>query len=143
VRAGELSTVTDADRVRARLLAEHADLLETTVTCADAVAATWNGVSAADRAAVVPPLETCLSRAGVTDRLPAVLSDAVSALDGSLPAPPVPAPPYVTITSVGPVLRATLSSSRLVLTIGLFTVEDGRYRRTAGAVDDLLRVEFR
>jgi len=142
VTAGEPSSVTDADRVRARLLSEHAELLETTVTCADAVAATWDGGYATDRTAVVPPLARRLSEAGVTARLPAVLSDAVSVLGESLPAPPVAAPPYVTVTSVGPVLRATLSESRLVLTIRVFSVEDGRYRRAEGR-EEGFHAEFR
>jgi len=135
--------VTDADLVRARLRSEHADLLRATEGCADAVAATWDGAYTTDRAAVAPPLSARLSESGVTDRFPVVLSDAVSVLDESLPAPPVPAPPYVTVTSVGPVLRATLSESRLVVTIRVFTVERGRYRRTAGGTDELLGVEFR
>ncbi|WP_331236454.1 hypothetical protein [Natronorarus salvus] len=135
--------MTDADLVRTKLLSEHDDLLRTTAECADRVAAMWDGAYVEDRIEVVPPLSTRLSETGVTDRLPVVLSDAVSVLDESLPAPPVPAPPYVTVTSVGPVLRATLSGSRLVLTIRVFTVDGGRYRRAEEPIEETLRVEFR
>ncbi|WP_336344475.1 hypothetical protein [Halalkalicoccus ordinarius] len=55
------------------------------------------------------------------------------------------APPYVTVTSRGPVLRATLSSGRLVVRIVLFDVERDpvRYVRRGGRPEDVLRVERR
>ncbi|SDM36007.1 hypothetical protein SAMN04487949_1404 [Halogranum gelatinilyticum] len=142
--------MTDAaDAARTYLLAEHADLLTVASDCADAVAAGWDGSSTTDREAVAGPLEATLRRAGVLEQLPTVLAGAVDAAGGHLRAQPVPAPPYVVVTSTGPVLRATLDSGRLVVSIHLFTVERGengeqnRYVRTSGDVADAVSVEFR
>lgn len=131
--------------VRAHLLDAHADLLDTVLVCADGVADSWDGDATTDRTAVVDPFERALGRAGVLDHLPAVLVGAVDALDEELPAQPVAAPPYVTITSVGPVLRATLDSGRLVITIRVFAVERDPTRYVRGPVDpgDALAVELR
>ena len=54
---------------------------------------------------------------------PAVLRECVAAAGGQLRAEPVAAPPYVVVTSVGPVLRATLDEGRLVVTLRVFAVE--------------------
>lgn len=125
--------MSDAELVRNYLHGDHADLLATVEQCADAVAAGWDGETTTDRSAVVPPLEAALRRSGVFDRLPAVLVGAVSAVGDRLRAQPVAGPPYVVVTSVGPVLRATLADRRLVVTLGVFTVRrdgDGpRYAR--------------
>lgn len=123
------------------------------LTCADGVAGRWDGDATTDRDRVVGPLERALDRAGVTGRLPDVLADAVGVAGGTLRAEPVAAPPSVTITSVGPVLRATLPDGRLVVTIRAFAVERGsdstdgaagaRYTRGSGTAAEALAVEFR
>ncbi|MFC5365860.1 hypothetical protein [Salinirubrum litoreum] len=139
--------MSDTELVRDYLHRDHADLLATVEQCADAVAAGWGGETTSDRSAVVPPLEAALRRSGVTDRLPAVLAGAVSAIGGQLQARPVAGPPYVVVTSVGPVLRATLADRRLVVTFGVFTVRregDGpRYARRSAPDADLVDVAFR
>ncbi|WP_313695400.1 hypothetical protein [Halorarum halobium] len=144
----------DAALVRERILAEHGDLLETVADRAEAVAAGWeeDGPTGtrgtADRDAVVPPMRATLSRAGALGRLPALLDAAVAALETSLPAEPVAAPPYVVVTATGPIVRATVPGrGRLVIEIEAFAVErDGnepRYRRVRGDAADLLDVTFR
>jgi len=131
--------------VRAHLLDVHADLLDTVLACADDIADSWDGDARTDRAAVVEPFECGLDQAGVLDRLPVVLVGAVDALDAELTAKPVAAPPYVAITSVGPVLRATLGSGRLVVTIHAFGIERDPTRYVRGPADpaDALAVELR
>jgi len=115
------------------------------LACADDVADSWGGDATTDRAAVVEPFERRLDQAGVLDCLPAVLAEAVDALGAELPAEPVAAPPYVAITSVGPVLRATLDSGRLVVTIHAFVIERDPTRYVRGTADPAtaLAVEFR
>ncbi|EMA49888.1 hypothetical protein [Halococcus salifodinae] len=131
--------------VREHLLTTHADLLDAVLACADAVADSWDGATTSDRAAVVDPFKRALDRAGVLNRLAAALAGAVDTLDEELPAQPVAAPPYVAITSVGPVLRATLDSERLVVTIHAFAVERDPTRYVRGPADpaDALAVELR
>jgi hypothetical protein len=66
---------------------------------------------------------------------------------GRLQADPVPAPPYVVVTSVGPLLRATLEAGRLVVTVRAFRVERGdggtRYVRDATDPSAAVAVELR
>lgn len=125
---------------------EHRALVETTVDCADAVAAGWDGEATADRSRVVPPLEAALRRSGVVDALPAVIAGAVEAAGFSLAARPVAGPPYVAMTSQGPLLRATVPEGRLVVTLAVFEIERGeptRYRRAGETPETVVRAVFR
>lgn len=119
---------------------EHGDVVAVVDDCADGVAAGWDGDSATEAAAVSTPLETCLDESGVLDALPDVLSGAAAAAGGELQASPVAAPPYVVVTSRGPVLRATLDGGRLVVRFDAFRVTDGgRYERTDTGVTAVVR----
>lgn len=132
--------------VRRYVLAEHADVVEAVIDCADAVAADWSDDTTTDRDAVVPPLAEVLRTTGVLGRLPLVLAGAVEATGNTLSAPPVAAPPYVAVTSRGPVLRATLPDDRLVVTLAVFAVERGetvRYRRGGTTARESVEVALR
>ncbi|PSQ45789.1 hypothetical protein BRD17_00805 [Halobacteriales archaeon SW_7_68_16] len=117
-------------QARTRLVSRWSDLIDGIDAAADAVVDDWSeptedgrGRPATDDpTAIVEPLERRLDDAGVTDDLPAALADAVDAAGYGLSATPVPAPPYVTVTSRGPVLRATLEDDRLVVTCHVFEV---------------------
>jgi hypothetical protein len=141
--------VPDSDpaaAVRTYVLTEQRDLLETAGDCADAVAAGWDGESTTDRERVSEPLKVTLRRAGVLQQLPVVLAEAVAAAGYRLPAEPVAAPPYVVVTSTGPVLRATLTDGRLVVSFRLFEVERDerpRYVRAPREPAAVVDVEFR
>ena len=115
----------DTARLEAHLRRAHGDVLETIGDCADATAAGFETTregrpATTDPDRITGPLRASLDRAGVLEALPAVLSDLVAAADAELSAPPVAAPPYVVVTSRGPVLRATLPAGRLVVSIRLF-----------------------
>ncbi|SFC32845.1 hypothetical protein SAMN05444422_10728 [Halobiforma haloterrestris] len=125
--------------VRRRLLADHSSVVAEVDRCADAVADPWDTARTADRAALVDGLRTALESEGVLERLPTVLADAVDATGHDLEARPVPGPPYVVVTSRGPLLRATIDPGRLVIRFDVFEVirnaEPGRrvtYRRRDG-----------
>ena len=139
----------DPDAAREHLLTERREVVETTVECAGAVAAPWPPEGTTDRKQVVEPLRAVLSKVGLLSVYPSVLAECVAASGGELRAEPVPAPPYVTVTSRGPVLRATLSGGRLVVTLAVFDVEregrDGhpRYVRGATTPEAVVRVEVR
>ena len=124
-----------AERARRRIADEHQDVITGVDACAAAVSHRWEGDSTGDRAAVVEPLRSCLDARGLLARLPSVLADAVEATGHALAAPPVAAPPYVVVTSQGPVLRATIDPGRLVIRFEVFTVVRGSepsYRRLEG-----------
>lgn len=123
---------TPADRARRHVLNEHHVVVTELDACADAVAGRWAEEWATDRAAVVEPLRTCLESRGLLARLPSVLAAAVDAAGFTLPAPPVAAPPYVVVTSRGPILRATIDPGRLVIRLEAFEISHAsppRYRR--------------
>lgn len=130
----------DPDAAREFVRREHAETVARVNACADAVAASWPRDTVADAGAVSTPLETRLDDAGVLDDLVDALVGAVTAAGANLPASPVAAPPYVVVTSRGPVLRATVGDERLVVHIDAFTVtEDGRYERAETTVRAAVR----
>ncbi len=145
LQCSSIATVSETAVVREYLLDTHEDLLETILACAASVAESWDGEATTERQAVVNPFEHALERAGIMDRLPTMLVGAARALGEELPAEPVPAPPYLTVTSVGPVLRATFDSGRLVVTIRAFDIERDPTRYVRGPANPVsaLAVEFK
>lgn len=131
--------------VRAYVLDEHGDIIEAVLSCADAIAEGWDGNETVDRTDVVGPLEAMLDRTGVLDQFPGVITGAVEAAGYELRATPVAGPPYVAVTGVGPVLRATVPDGRLVLTIRAFAIERDpvRYVRGPARPAEALEAEFR
>lgn len=123
------------DDVRAYLLSDHRDLIEGILACADELAGPADGLD--------NRLRACLQERGLLHRLPDVLRGAVAAAGGELRAQPVAAPPYVVVTSVGPILRATLDGGRLVVGVRVFRREDGAYVRSAETPEEALVVELR
>jgi hypothetical protein len=122
----------DANAARRAIEAES-DVLDAIAASANAVVADWPGGDASDGPTVADSLGVELRECGVLANLPGVLEAAVDAAGGRLSADPVPAPPYVAVTSRGPVLRATLDGGRLVATLAVFRVtDDHRYERTEG-----------
>ncbi|WP_254839482.1 hypothetical protein [Natronomonas marina] len=133
--------MTLAEAVRTRLLETHRPTLERALSCADAVAAGWDGETTTDRAAVVDRYRTVLREADALDPLVAALVDAVESAGGDLAAAPVADVPYLAVTGRGVVLRGTLvAGGRIVATLGAFEVAP--YRR-GPALPDALAVERR
>jgi len=139
----------DPDAAREHLLTDREVVVEGTLECAERVASSWSGGWTTDREAVVEPLRAALSEAGLLGAYPSVLAECVAAAGGELRAEPVPAPPYVTVTSRGPVLRATLDPDRLVVTLAVFGIERGddpgatRYVRGPTSPEAVVGVELR
>ena len=146
----------DCAAVRAReyVLDSHADIVETVLQCADAVASNWelapsayDGRATTDPSEVADPLRAELEASGAWARLPDVLAGAVRAAGYSLSASPVADPPYVAATSLGPMLRATVSDGRLVVLLQVFEIEraDGDrtlYVRGSETPTDVVKVTF-
>jgi hypothetical protein len=137
--------------VRDYLLSEHRDLIETVLACADSIIdsrssdtdRTVTGVPLAD--GLADPLRERLDHAGVIERLPTVLTGAVGAMNASLSAEPVGAPPYVVIANTGPLMRATIDNRRLVITIEAFRIhrDTRQYVRTTNDPEEALSIEIR
>jgi len=126
--------------VRDRLLDRHRGTLENALSCADAVAAGWDGETTDDRTAVVAPYRATLDRAGLLAPLVSALADAVAAAGGDLAARPVPDVPYLAVTGRGVVLRGPMADGRVVVTLSAFEVDP--YRR-GGSLPEALIVEVR
>lgn len=123
----------DTDPVRARLRANHEEALRAIADCADTVVRSWDEHVTADPRLITDPLEGCLQETETLPELLDMLRSGVSAAGCTLPVDPVPAPPYLMITSLGPVLRGPTAGGRLVITITVFEVRDGSprtYHRT-------------
>jgi hypothetical protein len=108
--------------VRRRIADEWRPVVASIGDCADQVAAPWDTARTTEPDHVVVPLRATLEASGVLDQLPRLLVDVVDAAGFELTAPPVPAPPYVVVTSRGPVLRATIDPGRLVIRFDAFEI---------------------
>ena len=107
---------------RRRIQTDHASVVDGINACANAVADPWDTSRTTDSQAVIDGLHRLLAETGILEALPGVLADAVEATGYELRATPVPAPPYVVVTSRGPVLRATIDPGRLVVRFDAFDV---------------------
>lgn len=124
------------DKIAAYLEDNHGGTLSAVSECADATVAQWDGQVTSDPSMITDPLEACIERSGTGPQLLAILQSGVRMAGYSLAADPVPAPPYLTITSLGPVLRGPVPDGRLVISIELFEIRDGTtrtYHRTEEA----------
>lgn len=125
---------------REYILSEHGETIAAVIRCADVVAESWPDEATTgetsmttDREKVVEPLSRELHKFGLLAEFPSILAESVSAAGCSMQATPVPAPPYVALTSRGPILRATVSAGRLVVSLDVFdVVRDGRTRYVRG-----------
>lgn len=132
--------------VVAAVLDSHRQTVEAVVAAGRDVAAGWPGRTASDRAAIVGPLESRLDDRNLTDKLVPILRTAVDATGLKIAGTPVPAPPYVVVTSRGPLCRGTVAGgSRLVVRVELFAVERDppRYRFLDPSPERALRTRVR
>ncbi|WP_312909268.1 hypothetical protein [Natronosalvus caseinilyticus] len=112
--------------IERRLCDEHGGVLRRLEACADAVSQAWPAETVTERAAVVDPLRAELEASGLLQAFPPLLDDLVESAGYALPARPVAAPPYVVVTSRGPLLRATVEPGRLVVRLDVFGLERER-----------------
>lgn len=135
-----------ADVARETFLQDHESLLADVLTAADEVATSWSSPPT-ERAEVVGPFRAALDERSVPSRAVDALNDAADALGMGTGSRPVPAPPYVVVSSEGLVLRLTEpeSGDRLVATVFAFDIErdgDTRYVRGPSEPAAALSVTF-
>ena len=124
----------------------HRETLAAAVDAGRTVARAWPDETVSDADAVAGPLERVLRERELPADLLAMLDTGAAAVDASTRGAPVPAPPYLAVTSRGPVCRATLSDGRrLVVEPVLFEVErrPPRYRFADPDPEECLRVRLR
>lgn len=132
--------------VRTRLLEAHPETLQSVIDAGRSVAAAWPADAARESGAVRDPLAHLLREQGVSDDLLEILQTGAAAIDESVRGTPIPAPPYLAITSRGPVCRGTIGGDRrLVILLELFGVQSQptRYRFLDPTPEESLSVSIR
>lgn len=132
--------------VRRRLLDTHGETIEAVIDSGQTVARALPHEDVSESAAVSRPLNALIGKRKLRGELLAMLHTGAAAIDESVAGTPVPAPPYLVVTSVGPVCRATLSDGRrLVVTVRLFDVDRRpvRYRFADPDAETCLDVRIR
>jgi hypothetical protein len=110
-------------RVLEAILASHRPTIVECLEAGQRVANSWPSDAVSQSDCVVEPLTRELEASDLLPSLLDILDTAAEALGESLAGNPVPAPPYVVVTSRGPVCRGTLSDGRrIVLCLELFSV---------------------
>jgi len=132
--------------VRTRLLEAHPEALQSVIDAGRSVATAWPADAVQESGAVTEPLEYLLRERGLAEDLLGMLLTGTEAMNETMQGRPVPTPPYLVITSRGPICRGTLSDGRrLVVLLELFTVRRSptRYRFRDPTPDELLTVSLR
>ncbi len=136
----------DGVQVASRVLETHHETIADLCGAGRAVAASWQDVTVTDATQVTEPLARQFEETALPERLLDVLETAVEATSTQMQGRPVPAPPYLVVTSRGPVCRVTLDDGRrLVLLFELFAVErrPREYRFRNPSPSTCLRVRIR
>jgi len=134
--------VAPRDAAREHVLAAHRETVTGVLASADAAAEAI--AEPASRDATVAALESAIGD-GLRASLVELLEGAVAATGRTLPAEPVPAPPYVVVTARGPLVRATVEDGRLVVVVRAFERDRsaGGYVRATGGPAEVVAVRFR
>lgn len=134
---------TVVDRLRRRLLAAHAETISDVVDTGAAVATAIEEWPVTDGDTIRVPLDRLLRDRGLQTPLLATLDTGADAVGEAIRGAPVTAPPYLVVTSRGPLCRATLADGRrLVIEFELFEVDTQprRYRFREPGHEECLQV---
>lgn len=117
---------------------QHEPVLSAVEAAGHAASADWPATGVADGARARAALRAEIDARDIGSNLVSLLCGAATVVDEPLDQNPVPAPPYVVVTSSGVLLRATLEACRLLIELRVF-------QRTAGCVVplDAIRVTVR
>ena len=132
--------------VRRRILDEHRDTVAAVVEAGAAVASAIDDRPVTDGDRIRQPLDAVLGDRGLHSPLLDLLATGTDPLDAGIRGTPVAAPPYLAVTSRGPLCRGTLTDGeRLVVELSLFSVEPRprRYHFLDPTVEECLQVTRR
>lgn len=125
---GRRACVDDIESaIEAHIQEAHPGVLDAVAAAAATASSDWPADGVSSGRVVREQFDQALTAHGVRPDLVEVLKGAVGATGQSLQSSPVPAPPYVVVTSLGVCLRATLEDVRLVVELRAFEQTDGRY----------------
>jgi hypothetical protein len=132
--------------IRTRFLEAHRETLQSVIDAGSSVATAWPGDTVQESGAVTEPLKHLLRERELAEDLLRLLRTGTAAIGETVQGTPIPAPPYLVVTSRGPICRGTISDGRrLVVLLELFTVRRAptRYRFRDPTPDELLSVSLR
>lgn len=145
--APHVGAMTPAEsRVRSRVFDTHRETLRSLIDTGRRVAGAWPGRTATEASAVRDPLEHLIEGRGLNGALLEMLRVGVDALGTEAKGTPLPSPPYVLVTSRGPICRVTVADGRrLVMVVELFEVDrtEPSYRFVDPQPDDCLSVRIK
>lgn len=136
---------TPAMTIRRWILADHRDLVAETQALRSDVVGTWDERWTSDPRRVVKPLRHRLDETGLEERYVTLLEALRARYTAKTDPPIVPAPPYVVVTSRGPLLRLTAGSERLLVRFVLFVIDRAsgtRYRPSDRSGRNLVEIEI-
>jgi len=128
------------------MLEEHHGTVAAVLEAGTAVASGLDGRTATDGNRIRQPLDRLLEDRGLRARLLALLPTGADELGTTVRGRPVAAPPYLVVTSRGPLCRATLADgTRLVVELSVFSVarRPRQYRFRDPTVEECLQVTRR
>jgi hypothetical protein len=112
------------DAARSSLINRHRETILGAIELGRGVSREWSGDRVTDSASITDPLERAVGESGLGQPLLELLVDAGRTVGSGIEGRPVSAPPYLAITSRGPVCRGTTPDGRrVVVTLALFAVE--------------------
>jgi hypothetical protein len=132
--------------VRRRILDEHRDTVAAVVEAGAVVASGVDDWPVTDGDQIRRPLDAVLGDRGLDSPLLGLLGTGADALETEIEGQPVAAPPYLVVTSRGPLCRGTLADGeRLVVELSLFAVtpRPRRYHFRDPTVEECLQVSRR
>jgi hypothetical protein len=131
--------------VRRRLRSDHRDTITAVIEAGERVVTGIDTWPVTDGSRIREPLRRELTDRALLEPILGLLATGSDALGETVDGSPVTAPPYLVVTSHGPLCRGTLESGRrLLVELGLFAVErrPRRYRFRDPDVEECLGVRL-
>ncbi len=111
-------------QIKSRVLDAHRETITAVCDVGRAVTTSWQGSAVTDASRITESIHQQFEETTLPQRLLETLETAADTTDSQMQGSPVPAPPYLVVTSRGPVCRVTLEDGRrVVLLFELFTVD--------------------
>lgn len=134
------------ETVRQQILTTHSETVSAVIDAGASIESAVDQWPVSDPRLIREPLARLLRDRGLLEPLLEILESVADAVDGAIQGTPVASPPYLAVTSQGPVCRGTLSDDRrLIVEFVLFDVQrrPRGYRFRSPEPDECLQITQR